>query len=160
MANLFQGQSTKKAQLHYLGGAGIFLLQFFQRFVNEQEGVIISIGGDLDLVQINPLPVATSFLGALAPCPLDQDTTHRFGGRRKKVRAIGERRIGIAARQTQPGLVNERGGLQRVAGSFIGHARASKLAEFVIDQGQEFARRISTPLLRTIKNEGNSAHTC
>ena len=140
-------RSAKKAQLCHLGGAGVFLGQFLQRLVDQQQCVVIGVNSDIDFIQINPLPVATALFRALASGPFDEDAAHRLSRRRKEVRAIGKLNLGIFSGQTQPGFVNEGSGLEGVTGGFIGHFCGSQFAEFLINQRQQFLRGLGVATL-------------
>ena len=58
---------------------------------------------------------------------LDKNAPHRLCCCPEEMRTPIPLLILIAG-QAQPGFMNERGGLQRVAGTFVGHARAGKAA--------------------------------
>ena len=55
-----------------------------------------------------------------APGIVNQDAAHGFGGGGEEMGAIPPRGLLIAA-EPQPGLVNQRGGLQRLAGILTRH---------------------------------------
>ena len=58
--------------------------------------------------------------GALAASAVNEDSAHRLGSSAKEVRAAVPFLIFIAD-QPQPGFVDERGGLQGLAGCFVRH---------------------------------------
>ncbi len=53
------------------------------------------------------------------------------------MRAILKRR-GSTAAQPDPGLVDEGGGLERMAGSFVGHLLRRQTAEFFVNDREKF----------------------
>src|ERR1051325_7145178 len=61
------------AQLHDLRGFGFFLRELLQRFINQQQRVIVSIRGDLNVVQIEPFPSAAALPRCLPPRPSASD---------------------------------------------------------------------------------------
>ena len=68
---------------------------------------------------------------------LDQNATHRLGGGTKEMCAILKSR-GLTAAQPQPGLVDEGGGLERMAGGFAGHLPRRQTAEFIVNDEEKF----------------------
>src|SRR6058998_516182 len=60
--------------------------------------------------------------------------------------------------QSQPGFVNERGGLQRVARRFIGHLVRSQATQFIIDQRQQLIGGGGIALLRRFKDARDVTH--
>jgi hypothetical protein len=158
VAGLLQRETGKKAQFNYLGSFGLFLREFLQRFIEEQQSVVVHVRRDFNLVQIEPFPSPATLAGCFATRVINEDVAHGFRGGGKKVAAIGESRMRLVAGKPKPGLVHESGGLQRVARGFIGHARDSQLAEFIIDQRQEFIGGVRVARLRSIQDKSHSAH--
>jgi len=61
---------------------------------------------------------------AFVPSPLNQNAPHGFGGRRHEMGLV--LKLGVAgAHHAEPGLVDERGRLQGLAGGFVGHLAAA-----------------------------------
>ena len=69
---------------------------------------------------VNDLDARAASRRQSSPGVFDQDATHRLGRRAEEMRAILKGR-GISAAQPHPGLVDEGGGLERMAGRFVGH---------------------------------------
>jgi len=67
-----------------------------------------------------------------------------------------EFRIGLA-NQAQPGLMHQRGGLQSVVGRFPCHSGRGELAQFAINQRQQFVGGFGVAMLDGFKNAGNVA---
>ena len=65
---------------------------------------------------------------------VDQDAAHAFRGRREEVGAIAPRGLLVAA-ETEPDLVDERGGLEGLAGRLPRQLGGGQPAQFVVDQG-------------------------
>ena len=98
LPGLLQGEPGEKPQLDDLRGLRFFLGELFQRFVDEQQGVIVSICGNVNAIQIDSFPATTALAGGLAASTVNEDAAHGFGGRRKKMGAIGELHIRFVAR--------------------------------------------------------------
>jgi hypothetical protein len=75
--------------------------------------------------------------GAFAAGAINENAAHRLGGGAEEMRAILKGR-GITAAQPQPGLVDEGGGLERMAGRFVGHLLRRQTAEFFVNDGEKF----------------------
>lgn len=71
--------------------------------------------------------------------------------------AIGERKLGIVACQSEPGFVHKSRGLERVTGGLIGHPRGGEFAEFLVDQRQQFLRGLGVATLSSIQDLGDLA---
>ena len=54
--------------------------------------------------------------------------------------------------------MHERGGLKRVAGLFAGHLRAGELAQFGIDEREQFLPGAGIPVLDGFEKTGDVAH--
>jgi hypothetical protein len=72
--------------------------------------------------------------------------------------AILELHLSVSARHSQPRLVNERGGLQRLAGGFAGHPLRGQSAQFLIDQREKFFGGFGVAVLDAVENARNVAH--
>ncbi len=55
--------------------------------------------------------------------------------------------------------MNQRRGLQGVTGGFVGHAAGGELAQFLMDERQQFFSRARITLLRTVKNLRHGTHS-
>jgi hypothetical protein len=81
---------------------------------------------------------------ASSPGVFDQDATHRLGRRTEEMRAI-LKGWGISTDQPHPGLVDERGGLERMAGSFVGHLLRRQTAELFVNDWRSSAAAFGSP---------------
>lgn len=79
------------------------------------------------------MTVSASLLRVAAPCLVDQDTPHRFGGRGEKLPTITPWRCGVS-HEPEIRLVNQCGGLKSDARPFGGHALPGDTAQFVVDE--------------------------
>ena len=64
----------------------------------------------------------------------------------------------LAAHEPQPRLVDERGGLERVAGGFVRHLMPGEPAQLVIDQREQLGRGLGIALLDGVQQPGDVAH--
>src|SRR5262249_10327503 len=74
-----------------------------------------------------------------------------------KVGAVLPVRLRITA-EPQPGLVDERGRLQRLAGSLVGHLAGGQPTQLLIDDGQQFLGSIGCALLDGVEDARDIAH--
>ena len=107
-------QSGKESEADDLGRRRVDLFEFTQRFVQGQEALVRRGCRDAHLIEIQAsLPASMSQPGPSASL-LNENPTHGFGRRREEVGAIFPTRLPVAT-QPQPSLVDERGGLERLA---------------------------------------------
>ena len=59
---------------------------------------------------------------------------------------------GITAAQPHPGLVDEGGGLERMAGSFVGHLLRRQTAEFFVNDREKFGGGFWTTVFHPFQN--------
>lgn len=64
----------------------------------------------------------------------------------------------VVIREAEPGFVDQGGGLEGLAGGFVGHARGREFAQFLIDKGKNSPRSIWIPLVRTVSHDRHNAH--
>ena len=96
--------------------------------------------------------------GAFAAGAVNENPPHGLGGGGEEMGAVGKLRI-VIADQPQPRLMHERGGLQCLIGRFIRHARSRQLAQFAIDQRQQFIGGLGIALLDGLENAGDVAQS-
>jgi hypothetical protein len=87
--------------------------------------------------------------------PVDQDLSHGFGGDAEEVAATG---IGSIADEPKVRLVHERGGIETVIGTFLGHLHRGQPAKLVVDERQQQLGRPGVAVLRVGKDTGYFAH--
>jgi hypothetical protein len=71
----------------------------------------------------------------MAPRVVHQDAAHGGGGDAEEVRAALP--VGVLADEAEEGLVEERGGLQRVAVALAAHGVDGEQVQLVVDEGRE-----------------------
>src|SRR6185503_4076035 len=84
------------------------------------------------MVQRNTLTSAPSPQSALGASTLDENPSHRFGGRSEEMPSAVPA-LAFGTSQPKPGFVHERGRLQRLAGCFAGHLVRRQFTEFLIN---------------------------
>src|SRR5581483_568105 len=68
--------------------------------------------------------------------------------------------FGVAvAGETQPGFMDERGGLEGLPGNFIRHFVRGEPAQFVVDQRKQLVRRGRLALADRVENPGHVTHS-
>ena len=75
--------------------------------------------------------------GQPAAGAFDKYAAHGFGCRCEKMRAVIKLRLTALIHDPQPCLVDQRGGLERVAGALARHFRRRQTAQFGVDQRHE-----------------------
>jgi hypothetical protein len=132
-------QADVVTKLYQFGAFRRFGGQFLQGFINREQLVVGGRLGDLDLLEVDPLqpvtvPGAIPFAGAI-----DQDATHGLGRGGEEVAAVLPplfRRSG----ELYPSLMDQSRCLESLTGPFIGHLLRRQTAEFLVDDGEKFAR--------------------
>jgi hypothetical protein len=97
----------------------------------------LRLAGDEGLVQREPGPPAGALGGVPATGVVDKDLAHRLGGGGEEVSAVGDVGESIAVEEPEDGLVDERAGLEGVAGSFVAHEADGDAAELGVDGADE-----------------------
>jgi hypothetical protein len=96
--------------------------------------------------------------GEFAAGVVDEEMAHGLGGGGKKVGAIFERRV-VPADETKPDFMHQGGGLEGVTGRVVRHFIRRQLAQFCIDQRQQFIGGPGVTALDGFQNAGNIAQT-
>ena len=90
-------------------------------------------GGDVDLVEIDSLEIASSFQTVLVACSVKQNSAHRFCGSAEEVTTALPGLIMFVVHQSQICLVHKSRRLKGLPRLLISHPGGSKPAEFVVD---------------------------
>ena len=90
----------------------------------------------IDRVQIRSLQLTTVLQPPFASGRLHQDAAHRLRRGRKEMRAILKIRLLVRLQQSQPRLMHERGGLQRMSRRLLRHPVRRKFSQLSINQRQ------------------------
>jgi hypothetical protein len=108
-------------------------------------------------VRVLAVPAAAALHPPLGPGVLYQDAAHGLGGRGEEVPAVGEPPLGFGG-QPQVGLVDERGGVQGVARSFVGHLGPGHPAQLVVNERPELSGGARVAPLDRAQEMGDFVH--
>jgi hypothetical protein len=78
-------------------------------------------------------------LRRLSPCIVDEDAAHGFRGDSQEMSATAKIANGVGARELQPRLVDERGGLQGLAGFLALETSCGKAAKLIVHEQDELS---------------------
>ena len=152
-----EGHADEVTELHQFGFARMLSGESIERVVDRKHLVVIRLGGKIRLVEFHALLAAAVPHSLLAPGAFDEDAAHGFGGRGEEMSAVLKARR-VVAGQAQPGFVDQRSGLQRVTGGFIGHAGSRQFAQLVIDQRQQLVSGLGVAAINCLKYLGDLAY--
>ena len=96
---------------------------------------------------------AAPFLAGFVTRLLDEDPPHRLGRRAKEMSAVLPPLLARPS-EPKPGLVNQGGGLERLAGVFMRQLARRKLAQLRVHQREQFAGGFGIALFDSLKNSG------
>ena len=151
----FDREAGEVAQLHQLGFARVVRGESIEGFVDGEEFVVLfDRCGDLDVVRVHVLGAAAVFGGELAAGAVDEDAPHGLGGGAEEVGAVFKALVA----EPQPRLMDERGGLERVAGLLAGHLRAGELAQLGIDLREQRAGGVGFAAVDGVEEEREVGH--
>ena len=101
--------------------------------------------------------MSAAFELVLLPGGIDQDLAHRFGGCGEEMRLVVPLAV-LRTGQAQPGFVDKRGGLKGMTGGLAGDLVRDQLAEFVVNQREQFLGGLRISGLRALKDARDPAH--
>src|SRR5581483_8256322 len=114
-------------------------------------------GGEAEVNKVNPLLATAMAGGGFAARAIDEDAAHGLGGGAKEMGAAIKLGRG-AAGEAEPGFVNKRGGLERLAGGFAGHFGGGQFAQFLVNEGQEGIGALGFATVDGLEQAGDFAH--
>ena len=123
----------------------------------EKLGIIQGWCGDFDSFQIDALLAAAMPLCRFSARSFDQNAPHCFSSSAKEMGPACPL-LTLISYQPEPGLMDERGGLERVSGRLISHLMRRQTAQFVIDQRQQLIGCLGITLLSRFEYACNIAH--
>jgi hypothetical protein len=146
LGGFLNGHPDEVAEFNQLRFLGMLQRQLVHGLMDRQQLVIFGRGEQIEVGQVDALLIATMSDGAPFPGAIDENSPHGFGRGAKKMRPAIPSFI-LISRQSEPRFVDEGGGLQRVAASFVRHSGGSQLTEFIVNEREQFHRglRISVP---------------
>jgi hypothetical protein len=130
-------QSHEVAELDQFGLPRLQRGEAIQGVVEREQLIVGRGAGDFEFVHVEVFGAGAATLAAFAAGAGDKDAAHRLGGGAEEVRAVLPRLV-RRVHELQPGFVDERGGLERVAGGFAGHLVRGQAAQFVVNHRQQF----------------------
>jgi hypothetical protein len=138
----FEFHSHEKAQPHDFRRCGVFARELFERFIDPQQRGITRGRGKFNGVKVYHLHTAAALLGAPPPGSVNENAAHGECCGAKEMRAVAESGGLLAPNKLQPGVVNERGRLKRLAGLFIGKPQLGHAMKFCVDEVEELLARV------------------
>ncbi len=138
---LGDAKSHEEAELYQVGLHRVLGRKIVEGLVDAQYILRGGFHGDIDGVEVSVFLITAAFEPFSSTGLVDEDPTHGFRCGGKKVAAAFP--SVVFGSQTNPGFVDQRGGLQGVAGLLAGHLLGCKPAKIVVDEGQEFFSSMS-----------------
>jgi hypothetical protein len=102
------------------------------------------------------LPAAVAN-GMLAPRIIDQNAPHGLSGSGKEMGAAFPLHI-LILDQPQPGLMDQRCGLQGLAGRFVGHFLRGKASQLLVNEREQLVGGLAVAVLNGVQNARDFAH--
>ncbi len=155
--DLLVAHAHEIAQLDDLSVERVVSRQPVQGLVDGEHGLIGIVHGHGHTLQVHALPIAAPAQLVLAPRPVNEDPPHGLGGGGNEMRAIGEPGR-FVPNQPEPGLVDERCRLQRLAGRFGSHFVRRQLPQLLIHQRQQFLGGLGVALRNRVQDARDLAH--
>lgn len=91
------------------------------------------------------------------PCAFDENPAHRFRRRGEELRASCPPLL-VLSGQAQPGFMNQRGGLERVAGALARHLVRGQFAQLLIDEREQLIGGLRLASFNGLENARDVAH--
>jgi len=132
------GQAGEEAELDQAGLVRLLGGQAGQGGV-EVEQVLGGLGDAVELLQRHAPPPPAVLDGLLAAGVVDEDVPHGLGTGGVEVVAALPGALDIPADEAEVGIVDEGGGLERLARRLVGQALGGELPQLVVDERQELA---------------------
>jgi hypothetical protein len=116
-----------------------------------------AVDGGLDRGEVDPFAASASLGPGLAPRGLDQDAPHRLGRGGEEVPAAAPSWV-LRPHEPEKGLVDQGGGLERLAGLLLSQFLRRQPAQLVVDQRQKLRSRVRLTLLDGRQDVGHVRH--
>ncbi len=134
------GQADEEPHFNELGSDRILDSVLVQGFVDGQQLLVVAGCREVERIELDALKLAPVFEAVLAAGFLNQNAAHGLGRRGEEVAATVPGRGLPVLGQAQPGLVDQRGRLEGLAGRQLSHLVAGKAAQFLVDQREQLLR--------------------
>jgi hypothetical protein len=157
LGNLGVFHAGEIAQLHNLRFGLGFRREFFERIMNRQDRGITILCRDRHVLQVHPFQSAAMPQPRLLPGTIDQNAPHGLGCSAKEVSATPPSGL-LSRAHAQPGLMNQRRGLQGLTRGFPGHLYRRESAQFVVNQREELCAGFRTVTSGFARNARGVAH--
>ena len=157
LGRLLEGQADEIAELDEVGLELAPCSELVEGIIDGEQLIVLNRASKFCLLKLNALLPAAVPQSALGSGAVHENAAHRFGGGGEEMSAVCEFLI-FLAHQTQPGLVNQRGGLECLTGLFVGHLVRGKFAQLLIDQRQQFVGGSAIALLDGCQDVSDIAH--
>src|ERR1051325_406945 len=125
--------------------------------MHEDHSFLFLLAGHVDALDVQANQAAAVALARFVARPFHQNAPHGFGGGGKKVTAVLPLLL-FLTEQAQVGFVDQGGWLEGLPGLFLGHLHRGELAEFLINQRQQFIDRRGLTTLDPLQNERQLTH--
>ena len=153
LGRLGVGHPDKITELHDLGFERMRGGEFVERVVDGKELIIVVVEGHVRLRDIHALLAAAVAEGAFTAGPVDENPAHCFGRRHKEMSAVIKGWISVRD-QSQPGLVNQSCGLERLSRRFVGDFVRRQPAQLLVNQRQPLIGAPGTGRVNRIEKSG------
>ena len=149
-----EGSTAEVTQAHEHGHPRVDRGQSVKGLVDREDVVIGVASGKAVQVDrhLSPRPTVACHAGAGV---VNEDSPHGLGGGGEEVAAAIEQLI---SDEPQVGFVNQRGGVEGVAGGFGGHARGGELPELIVDERQQLSSGAAVAGLGGFEELGDLGH--
>lgn len=161
LGGLFRGGTEEAIEFEELDLAGVEFFEFFEGEVEVEEVG----GGGVDpgdvVVQGNEGVFTAAALAAFGASVVDEDQAHKAGGEGEEVLTVLE--IGFAlGQELEVEFVDERGGLEGVAGAFGAKVRFGDAPELGVDGGQDLLEGLLIAIVPFSEQRGyvRRVHDC
>jgi hypothetical protein len=151
------GETDEKSQLDDIRLHFVFRRELIQRLMHLKQSLVALGSNGRDLVEIHPFLTAAVAQTLPATRFFDQDSAHSLRRGGEEVRAVLPKLV-FGAHESQPCFVNERGGLQGLAGFFLRNLGGSEPAQLIINQRQQLIGGGRIAVLSRFQNARDIAH--
>jgi len=129
-------QTGEEAEFDDLGFGGVLNREPVERFIHVQQLLAVMVVGEVETLEGNPNLTAAVADLLLAAGMVNENAAHALGSSAKEVRTVLP---GLVRRsnQPQPGFVDKRCGLQRVAGRLAGHTVRGQVPQLLINKREQ-----------------------
>ena len=127
------GHTDEVTELHQFRLGFVLGGELVERLADGEELIVVSFRREVNCFNVHALLISAVTRGAFAAGAVNQNATHRLGGGGKEVGAVLKFCLSVIANKSEPGLVDERGGLQSLARGFVRHPVGRQAAQFFVN---------------------------